>query len=52
MYPHVTQFETQDRLNREELRRLREERQTARPEPRMRRAPVLALWLARMLKFG
>ncbi len=50
MYPQVTQFETRDQLILDELR-VREERRVARrPSPRTRRATVLPIRLARMLK--
>jgi hypothetical protein len=52
MYPHVTQFETRDRLILDELR-VREERRLARrPSPRTRRAMVLTIRLARALKLA
>ena len=52
MYPHLTQFETRDRLILDELR-VREERRLARrPSPRTRRAMVLPIRLARMLKLA
>ena len=50
MYPHVTQFETRDRLIRDELRVREERRLACRPNPRTRHATVLPMWLARMLK--
>ena len=52
MYPHVTQFETRDQLILDELR-VREERRLARREsPRTRRATVLSIRPARMLKLA
>jgi hypothetical protein len=52
MYRPVTQFETRNTLIRDELR-LREERRLARrPTPRTRRATVLPIRLARMLKLA
>ena len=50
MYPHVTQFETRNRIIVNELR-VREERQLARPStPRIGRATALPMRLARLLK--
>jgi len=52
MYPAVTQFETRHRMILDELR-AREERRLARPQsPRTRRATVLPIRLARMLKLA
>ncbi len=52
MYPHVTQFETRDQLIRDELQ-VREERHLARrPSPRTRRATVLPIRLARIMKLA
>ena len=52
MYPHVTQFETRDQLNLDELQ-VREERRLARRlSPRTRRAPVLSIRLARIMKLA
>ncbi len=52
MYPAVTQFETRHRLIVDELR-AREARRVARPQsPRARRASVLPIRLARMLKLA
>ena len=53
MYPPITQFETRDRLILDEIQ-LREERRqfTRRPRPRTRRAMVLPIRLARMLKLA
>ena len=52
MYPHVTQFETRDQLNLDELQ-VREERRLARRlSPRTRRAPVLPIRLARIMKLA
>jgi len=52
MYPHVTQFETRDQLNFHELQ-VREERRLARrPSPRTRRATVLPIRLARIMKLA
>ena len=52
MYPHVTQFETRDRLILDELRVREERRLACRPSPRTRRATVLPIRLARMLKLA
>jgi hypothetical protein len=50
MYPPVTQFETRDRMILDELR-VREERRAARrSSPRISRATVLPMRLARLLK--
>jgi hypothetical protein len=50
MYPPVTQFETRDRMILDELR-VREERRVARrSSPRISRAAVLPMRLARLLK--
>jgi hypothetical protein len=50
MYPPVTQFETRDRMILDELR-VREERRVARrSSPRISRATVLPMRLARLLK--
>ena len=50
MFPHVTQFETRDRMILDELR-VREERRVARrSSPRISRATVLPMRLARLLK--
>lgn len=52
MYPHVTQFETRDQLIHDELQ-VREERRLARrPSPRTRRATVLPIRLARIMKLA
>ena len=52
MYPPVTQFETRNQMIRDELR-LREDRRIAcRPSLRTRRATVLPIRLARMLKLA
>ena len=52
MYPHVTQFETRDRMILDELR-VREERRVARrSSPRISRATVLPMRLARLLRVG
>ena len=52
MYPHVTQFETRDRLLLDELRVREERRLAGRPSRRTRRATVLPMRLARMLKLA